>query len=112
MKRPDGVDVARKPVGKIGFVDRMREPAGSFGQRPGPARRNEPGGLARALRYFEEEGVNLTMITSRPAKHTPWEYVQFVDLQGHISQEPVQRALAKLKEHCISVTMLGSYPEA
>jgi chorismate mutase/prephenate dehydratase len=74
--------------------------------------RNEPGGLARALRFFEDEAVNLTMITSRPAKHTPWEYVQFVDLTGHISQDPVKQALAKLKEHCLSVTILGSYPEA
>jgi chorismate mutase/prephenate dehydratase len=74
--------------------------------------RNEPGGLATALRFFEEEDVNLTMITSRPAKHTPWEYVQFIDLQGHLSEEKVTRALAKLKEHSLSVTVLGSYPEA
>ena len=74
--------------------------------------RNEPGGLARALRYFEEEEVNLTMITSRPAKHTPWEYVQFIDLTGHITEKSVQAALDKLKDHCLSVTVLGSYPEA
>jgi chorismate mutase/prephenate dehydratase len=52
------------------------------------------------------------MITSRPAKHTPWEYVQFVDMQGHMSEEPIKRAIAKLKEHSITVTILGSYPEA
>ncbi len=74
--------------------------------------RNEPGGLARALRNFEEEGVNLTMITSRPAKHTPWEYVQFIDLQGHVSEESVKKALVRLDEHCITITVLGSYPEA
>ncbi len=74
--------------------------------------RNEPGGLARALRYFEEEGVNLSMITSRPAKHTPWEYVQFVDLQGHVTQEPIKRALDHLRDSCVTVTVLGSYPEA
>ncbi len=74
--------------------------------------RNEPGGLARGLRNFEEEGVNLTMITSRPAKHTPWEYVQYVDMQGHISEPKVKQAIARLKEQCLSVQMLGSYPEA
>lgn len=74
--------------------------------------RNEPGGLARALRYFEDEGVNLTMITSRPAKHTPWEYVQFVDLQGHVTEESIKRAIDLLRASCVTVTVLGSYPEA
>jgi chorismate mutase/prephenate dehydratase len=74
--------------------------------------RNEPGGLARALRAFEENGVNLSMITSRPSKHTPWDYIQFVDLLGHERDERVQTALASLTSHAIFVQVLGSYPEA
>lgn len=74
--------------------------------------KNEPGSLARALRAFEDAGVNLTLITSRPSKHTPWDYVQFVDLQGHEKDEPVKKALAELKTHSLFVTVLGSYPEA
>lgn len=74
--------------------------------------KNEPGSLARALRAFEDAGVNLTLITSRPSKHTPWDYVQFVDLQGHEKDEPVRNALAELKAHSLFVTVLGSYPEA
>jgi len=74
--------------------------------------KNEPGGLARALRAFEEAGVNLTLITSRPSKHTPWDYVQFVDTQGHEKDAPVKNALAELKKHSLFVTILGSYPEA
>jgi len=74
--------------------------------------RNEPGGLARALRAFEENGVNLSMITSRPSKHTPWDYVQFVDLLGHERDDNVVSALATLKADAIFVQILGSYPEA
>jgi chorismate mutase / prephenate dehydratase len=74
--------------------------------------RNEPGALARALRAFEDADVNLTLITSRPSKHTPWEYVQFIDMQGHEKQANVQVALNSLKEQSLFVQILGSYPEA
>ena len=74
--------------------------------------KNEPGALARGLRAFEDNGVNLTLITSRPSKHTPWDYVQFVDLQGHIRDTAVAQALSALQEHALFVTVLGSYPEA
>lgn len=74
--------------------------------------RNEPGALARALRAFEENGVNLSMITSRPSKHTPWDYVQFVDMQGHEREPAIMESLANLKTHALFVQILGSYPEA
>ena len=74
--------------------------------------KNEPGSLGRALRSFEAHGVNLSMIASRPSKNAAWEYVQFVDLQGHEKEAPVQEALAELRSHSIYVTVLGSYPEA
>lgn len=73
--------------------------------------KNEPGSLGRALRSFERHGVNLSMIASRPTKNTAWEYVQFIDFQGHERDEPVQAALAELRKHAIYVTVLGSYPE-
>lgn len=74
--------------------------------------RNEPGALARALRVFEEGAVNLTLITSRPSKHTPWDYVQYVDLQGHVKQPAVAHAIESLREICLFCSVLGSYPEA
>ena len=74
--------------------------------------KNEPGSLGRALRAFEAHGVNLTMIASRPAKNAAWEYVQFVDVQGHEKQESVRFALDSLHKHTIYVNVLGSYPEA
>jgi chorismate mutase / prephenate dehydratase len=73
---------------------------------------NQSGSLLEALGAFKEFGINLTMIESRPTKETPWEYVFFIDLQGHISEENVQNALKRLEEHSKGVKILGSYPEA
>ena len=74
--------------------------------------KNEPGSLGRALRAFEAHGVNMTMIASRPARNAAWEYVQFVDVQGHERDEPVRLGLDALRTHTIYVDVLGSYPEA
>jgi len=74
--------------------------------------KNEPGALARALRAFEEANVNLTLITSRPSKHTPWEYIQYIDMQGHEKDHNVQTGINTLKAESLFVQVLGSYPEA
>jgi chorismate mutase/prephenate dehydratase len=73
--------------------------------------KNEPGSLGRALRAFENHSVNLTMIASRPARNSAWDYVQFCDFQGHEKDENVGRALDDLKREAIYVNVLGSYPE-
>lgn len=73
---------------------------------------HKAGALFRAMSAFEKYDINLTMIESRPTKLTPWEYVFFIDCQGHIRDTAVQKALAALQEHTLFVTVLGSYPEA
>jgi len=73
---------------------------------------HKAGALFRAMSVFEKYDINLTMIESRPTKLTPWEYVFFIDCQGHAKDQPIQKALAALKEHTLFVTVLGSYPEA
>lgn len=76
---------------------------------------HKPGALARALAAFADNGVSLTFIESRPTKQTPWEYVFFVDVVGHVAaaeDSPLRRALAALEPHCIFCRVLGSYPEA
>lgn len=73
---------------------------------------HKAGSLFRAMSAFEKYDINLTMIESRPTKLTPWEYVFFVDVQGHVKDTGVQKALAALGEHSLFVTVLGSYPEA
>jgi len=73
---------------------------------------HKSGSLFRAMSAFEKYDVNLTMIESRPTKLTPWEYVFFIDCQGHVTDEPVRKALKALEEHTLFVSVLGSYPEA
>jgi chorismate mutase/prephenate dehydratase len=68
------------------------------------------GALHQLLGVFKTEGLNLTKIESRPTKKKAWEYVFFVDLQGHASDPAVQRALKGIAEHCVFVKVLGSYP--
>ena len=73
---------------------------------------HKAGSLYHALTVFDSENINLTMIESRPTKQMPWEYIFFVDCQGHERDDSVQRTLAKLGEMALFVRVLGSYPEA
>jgi len=68
------------------------------------------GALYRMLQPFAENQVNLTKIESRPSKKQVWEYVFYVDLEGHASEPRVQRALDAIREGCIFLKVLGSYP--
>ncbi len=70
------------------------------------------GALYDALVPFKENGVNLSMILSRPSRKRTWDYVFFVDFQGHIHDAASQRAVEGLRRHCRSVKHLGSYPRA
>ena len=76
------------------------------------AMRNEPGTLYRILEPLARLGINLTKIESRPAKSRPWEYVIFVDLEGHREAAPVAQALAEIGERTLFLRVLGSYPAA
>lgn len=70
------------------------------------------GALRRALQIFDDEGINLTRIESRPALGQRWEYVFFTDVLGHRSDAPVARAIDRLKQSCATVRLLGSYARA
>lgn len=74
--------------------------------------KNRPGELYRALGALYEESVNLMMIESRPAQRSTFEYIFYADCVGHRSDEALQRAIEKLKEHALETTVLGSYPAA
>jgi chorismate mutase / prephenate dehydratase len=70
------------------------------------------GALHRMLVPFAERRINLTKIESRPQKKKVWEYVFYIDLEGHLSEARVQEALASLQPDCIFLKLLGSYPQA
>jgi len=71
---------------------------------------NRPGALIELLRPLSEAGIDLTRIESRPAQTVNWEYVFFLDLRGHQSDEDVARALGLLEESSAFCKILGSYP--
>lgn len=73
---------------------------------------DEPGILWRMLEPFSKWGVNLTKIESRPLKKRAWEYIFFLDMEGHIDNEPVRAAINELEPHCKFLKVLGSYPRA
>jgi chorismate mutase/prephenate dehydratase len=72
--------------------------------------KDRPGALHDLLTPFKEEKINLTKIESRPSKTKAWQYIFFIDLEGHIQDQKVKRALEKVKEICIDFKFLGSYP--
>ncbi|MGH7278577.1 MAG: prephenate dehydratase [Candidatus Rokuibacteriota bacterium] len=74
------------------------------------AMKNEPGTLHKILEPCARLGVNLAKIESRPAKRRAWEYVIFVDLEGHRDTEPVASALNEIEGRTLFLKVLGSYP--
>ncbi len=74
--------------------------------------RNKPGALHALLAPLARHGINMTRIESRPSRQTAWEYVFFVDLDGHVNDPKVKRALAELEKEAAFMKCLGSYPKA
>ncbi|MEW6719542.1 MAG: prephenate dehydratase [Thermodesulfobacteriota bacterium] len=74
--------------------------------------RDEVGALHLMLEPFAKHNVNLTKIESRPVKKKAWEYLFFIDMTGHIADEPVAGALNDLKMRAQFMKILGSYPRA
>lgn len=72
--------------------------------------KDRPGALHDLLTPFKEQKINLTKIESRPSKTRAWQYIFFIDLEGHIEDRKVKIALEKVKEICIDFKFLGSYP--
>ena len=72
--------------------------------------RNRPGALYHLLAAFVENDVSLTRIESRPSRCTNWEYVFFLDIDGHRDNVAVKAALKQLDTTADMVKVLGSYP--
>jgi chorismate mutase/prephenate dehydratase len=68
------------------------------------------GALHDMLLPFKKYKINLTKIESRPSKKKAWDYYFFVDLEGHIDNLKVRKALGELENRCKFLKVLGSYP--
>lgn len=74
--------------------------------------RDQPGALYNVLSPFAKHGISMNRIESRPSHAGLWQYAFFIDVSGHVDDEPVKRALAELGEYAADVKILGSYPVA
>ncbi len=74
--------------------------------------KNKPGALHALLAPLAQHGINMTRIESRPSRQTVWEYVFFVDIEGHVEDKKVRQALAELEREAAFLRSLGSYPKA
>jgi len=73
---------------------------------------HKAGALADVLEVFKRYNINLTNIESRPSKKRQWEYYFFVDFIGHRTDKQVQDGLEEARNHCLQLSVLGSFPRA
>lgn len=73
---------------------------------------NRPGAVHALLEPLARHGVSMSRLESRPARTGLWEYLFFVDLEGHRDDAPVAAALAELAVRAPFLKVLGSYPAA
>ena len=71
---------------------------------------HQPGALYQVLKVFNDYGINLTKLESRPHKTEPWRSYFYLDFEGHERESIVREAMKELKEQTNFLKVLGSYP--
>lgn len=72
--------------------------------------KNKPGALYDLLGSLARHGINMTRIESRPSRQHTWEYVFFLDIEGHAEDNAVKQTLVELQAEAALFKLLGSYP--
>ena len=73
---------------------------------------NRAGALLGILEPFAKNSISMNRIESRPSRRGAWDYVFFVDIDGHAEDENVKKALKELGNVATMVNVLGSFPKA
>lgn len=73
--------------------------------------RNRPGALHAILEAFHVNNIDLTRVETRPSRSGVWNYVFFIDFEGHVDDPVIQKVLECLGEKANDLRMLGSYPK-
>jgi len=73
---------------------------------------NRPGSLFNLLKPLAERDISMSNIESRPSRRGVWEYVFFVDIDGHFQDPRIAEAIAEIEQASAMVKVLGSYPKA
>jgi chorismate mutase/prephenate dehydratase len=71
-----------------------------------------PGVLLHLLEPLARHGISMSRIESRPSRKKKWDYVFFVDIDGHAEEKPVKKALEEVKSKASLFKVLGAYPKA
>ena len=73
---------------------------------------HRPGALYDCLGEFAKRGINLAKIESRPRLNRPWQYIFYLDFEGHCQDPECEAAIIGLLRRSSFVKLLGSYPAA
>lgn len=73
---------------------------------------NRAGALLSILQPFAKNDISMNRIESRPSQRGTWDYVFFVDIDGHQDDEKIKQALDELGQVATMVNVLGSFPKA
>ncbi len=74
--------------------------------------KDKVGALYEMLEPIRKNKVNMTKIESRPSKKKAWDYYFFIDMEGHVDDAQVKKALKEMEERVRFLKVLGSYPSA
>jgi chorismate mutase/prephenate dehydratase len=76
------------------------------------AAKNQPGAIASMIEPFAKNKVSMTKLESRPSKTGLWEYVFFIDVEGHMTDSKVADSLKEIESKASFLKVLGSYPQS
>ena len=71
---------------------------------------HKAGALFSALEPIAKNKVNMTKIESRPTRQKQWDYVFFIDIEGHVSDAKTRKTIGELEKRTMFLKILGSYP--
>jgi chorismate mutase/prephenate dehydratase len=74
--------------------------------------KDKVGALHSMLTPFAQAGINLNRLDARPSGRKVWDYVFFLDMEGHLEEPKVADAIERLKQDCMFLKVLGSYPRS
>lgn len=74
--------------------------------------KNQPGALFNLLQPFDQAGISLTRIETRPSRKSAWAYVFFIDFEGHQTDAEIAPVLKQVEAMVADLKLLGSYPQA
>lgn len=108
-------DIANQPENYTRFLVASRKPQTIDERIPCKtsiimATSHTPGSLVEALNVFRKYNVNLTKLESRPIIGNPWEEMFYLDFEGNIASETIQKVLDELGQYTRFMKVLGSYP--